>query len=84
MWVVEQGASGEVMFGPYHARPFPAIFGTGYPAIQFQGWNWSDTLNCLADKPENPLVYDDEACRRLYEGTIAVLQSKLGVKDLEQ
>lgn len=61
------GASGEVMFGPYHARPFASIFGTGYPLIMVQGWSFSGTLNCMADKPKNPLVYDDEACRRLVQ-----------------
>lgn len=67
------------MFGPYHARPFASIFGTGYPLIQVQGWSFSDALNCQADKPKNPLVYNDEACRQLYDSTKAILQKKLGL-----
>lgn len=68
--------SGEVMFGLYHTRPFASIFGTGYPLVQIQGGNFSDRLNCLADKPKNPLVYNDEACKRLYDSTQAILRKK--------
>ena len=77
-----RGKSGEVMFGPFHARPFVSLFGLGFPFVQLQGWSISDTLNCLADAPKNPLVWDDEACRRLYDSTQAILSKKLGVQEL--
>lgn len=55
------------MYGPPYKRWWP-----GVPTVA----QWFTPLNTYQGKPENPLIKNDEECRRFYEATAKLVSEK--------
>ena len=75
LFPTEKGLGGDVMYGPIHKR-LPYFPFAGFPAGTLNAFGFSTELNVTDDTPENPVVQDSEACKKVYEQTMQVLQSK--------
>ena len=71
----ERGLGGDVMYGPIHKR-LPYFPFKGFPAGTLNAFGLSTELNVTDDTPENPIVQDAGACKKVYEKTMEILQSK--------
>ncbi|DBB09135.1 TPA: hypothetical protein ACH3X3_007742 [Trebouxia sp. C0006] len=71
----EKGLGGDVMYGPIHKR-LPYFPFKGFPAGTLNAFGLSTELNVTDDTPKNPIVQDAGACKKVYEKTMEILQSK--------
>ncbi|KAK9819813.1 hypothetical protein WJX72_002705 [[Myrmecia] bisecta] len=61
------GKGGLFLYGPPYKHMWPGVF-----------YITSFILNTYQGKAENPLVYDDEQCKRLYDASLQILSEKTG------
>ena len=75
MLAAEKGLGGDVMYGPIHKR-LPYFPFKGFAAGTLNAFGLSTELNVTDDTPENPIVQDAGAGKKVYEKTMESLQSK--------